>query len=79
VQVASHRRQVDALTEFANLRRRSPRLLQGFQPLIQRADLPGKGTYYRLRIGPLASKGDAVRFCQALKAAGKSGCLIRRR
>ncbi len=79
VQVASHRRQVDALAEFAGLKRRFPDIIGNYKPLIQRADLGDRGIYYRLRIGPLASKADAAGFCQSLKAAGKNDCLIRRR
>ncbi len=79
VQIASHRRQVDALTEFSRLQRKSPEAVGNYKPLIQRADLGERGIYYRLRIGPLASKEDAVRLCASLKAAGKPECLIRRR
>ncbi len=79
VQVASHRRQVDALAEFAGLKRRFPDIIGNYKPLIQRADLGDRGIYYRLRIGPLASKADAAGFCQSLKAAGRKDCLIRRR
>jgi len=79
VQIASHRRQVDALAEFAGLKRRHPDVIGNYKPSIQRADLGDRGIYYRLRIGPLASKADAANFCESLKTAGKNDCLIRRR
>lgn len=79
VQIASHRKQVDALSEFASLQRRHPKAVGSYQPLIQRADLGERGIYYRLRIGPAESKEEAVKLCSALKAAGKAECLIRRR
>ena len=79
VQIASHRRQADALAEFAGLKRRYPQVIGNYKPSIQRADLGDRGIYYRLRIGPLASKADAARFCESLKTAGKNDCLIRRR
>lgn len=79
VQIASHRKQVDALSEFSRLQRKSPNSVGNYKPLIQRADLGERGIYYRLRIGPLSSKEEAVRLCASLKAAGKRECLIRRR
>ena len=79
VQIASHRRQADALAEFAGLKRRFPEVIGNYKPSIQRADLGDRGIYYRLRIGPLASKADAARFCESLKTTGKNDCLIRRR
>ena len=41
-----------------------------FEPDIKRADLPGKGTWYRLRIGSFASAADANALCSKLKTSG---------
>ncbi len=77
VQVASHRRQSEAVAAFADLQRHYPNLITGYQPLIQRADLGDRGIYYRLRIGPVATKSDANSLCTSLKSAGLRGCLVR--
>jgi len=77
VQVASHRRQSEAVAAFADLQQRFPSLITGYQPLIQRADLGDRGIYYRLRIGPVATKSGANSLCTSLKSAGLPGCLVR--
>jgi cell division septation protein DedD len=75
--VAAYREQAEAVELFADLRQRYPGLISGLQPLIQRAEIPGKGIYYRLRIGPVADKGDAKQLCASLKNAGWAGCLVK--
>ncbi len=77
VQVASNQRQADSLAIFADLKRRYPDLVGDFRPLIQRADLGARGIFFRLRIGPLASKADANRLCGSLRNAGLPGCIVR--
>lgn len=77
VQIASHRRQAEALSKFADLQRRYPSLLANYQPLIQRADLGTRGIFYRLRVGPVDSKSSANRLCSDLRQAGISGCIVR--
>jgi len=77
VQVASNQRQADSLAIFADLKRRYPDLVGNFRPLIQRADLGSRGIFFRLRIGPLASKADANRLCGSLRNAGLPGCIVR--
>jgi hypothetical protein len=39
-------------------------LLDGLEPVIQRADIAGRGTYYRLR---LRSPHPPLQFCAALR------------
>jgi hypothetical protein len=41
---------------------------------IRRADIAGKGTFYRVRI-PVGSKDEAAALCEQYRAAGGS-CLI---
>lgn len=77
VQVASNQRQADSLAIFADLKRRYPDLVGNYRPLIQRADLGSRGIFFRLRIGPLASKADANRLCGSLRNAGLPGCIVR--
>lgn len=45
-------------------------LLSATAPVIRKAEVPGKGTFYRLYAGPVASMGDARAICQALKSRG---------
>ena len=52
-------------------------LLVGLGPDYQAADIPGKGTYHRLRIGPFRSKAEATEVCNALKAR-KQDCIPRK-
>jgi len=59
------------------LKQRFPSLLGEQRTDIQRADLGEKGTYYRVRIGPMTRRADAVRLCERLKAAGGS-CFVTR-
>mgnify|MGYP001189150271 CR=1 FL=1 len=79
VQIASHRREVDALAEFDRLQSQHPNVVGDYQVLIKRADLGERGVYFRLRIGLVATKEEAVRLCAAIKAVGKPDCLIRRK
>jgi cell division septation protein DedD len=77
VQVASNQRQADSLAIFADLQRRYPDLVQGYRPLIQRADLGSRGIFYRLRIGPIESRSEANQLCGSLRNAGLPGCIVR--
>lgn len=76
IQVAARRSQTDALAAFADLQQRYPELLSGYRPIIERADLGSKGTWYRLRVGPMQTKTAAVSLCDKLQAAGLKGCLV---
>ena len=49
--------------------------LTGLSRDVKVVQLPGKGTWYRLRIGPFASRAEANTKCAELKAAGMS-CLV---
>ena len=49
-------------------------LIVGLGPDYQSAEIPGKGTYHRLRIGPFRSKAEAAEVCSALKAR-KQDCI----
>ncbi|MGI9382740.1 MAG: SPOR domain-containing protein [Methyloligellaceae bacterium] len=77
VQVAARKSQTDALAAFADLQQRYPKLLSGYRPMIQRADLGDKGTWYRLRVGPMNEKTAATKLCKRLRSAGLRSCLVR--
>jgi hypothetical protein len=77
VQVTSQRSEADAQTEFKTLQAKFPSQLGNRQPLIHRADLGDKGTFYRALVGPFASSEAAAAMCSNLKAAGGS-CIVQK-
>ncbi|MFQ5619277.1 MAG: SPOR domain-containing protein [Rhodospirillales bacterium] len=64
-----------AEAEWRRLRRRHRDLLEALRPRVQRADLGGKGVFYRLQAGPLASAGRARGLCKTL-ARRNVPCLV---
>jgi hypothetical protein len=77
VQVTSQRSEADAQSAFRALQAKFPNQLGGREPLVRRADLGAKGTYYRALVGPFASAEEAAGMCSSLKAAG-GNCLVQR-
>jgi cell division protein FtsN len=49
--------------------------LGSYSPSIKPAEIPGKGTWYRLRVGGFADKAAAADVCQQLAAAGQA-CIV---
>jgi hypothetical protein len=77
VQLTSQRSEAEALAAFRTLRAKYPKELGGREPIIRRADLGAKGTFFRALVGPFASAEQAAGMCSSLKAAGGS-CLIQK-
>jgi hypothetical protein len=77
VQVTSQRSEAEAQTEFKTLQAKFPGQLGSRQPVIHRADLGDKGTFYRALVGPFASSEAAAAMCSNLKAAGGS-CIVQK-
>ena len=77
VQLAARRNEGAALAAYREMQGRYPSL-RGYSPLVQKVDLGTRGVYYRLRLGPLASRQEAEQFCSALRGEGLSDCLVRR-
>jgi hypothetical protein len=77
VQVTSQRSEAEAQTEFKSLQAKFPGQLGNRQPIIHRADLAEKGTFYRALVGPFASSEAAAAMCSNLKAAGGS-CIVQK-
>jgi hypothetical protein len=77
VQVTSQRSEAEAQTEFRSLQAKFPGQLGSRQPIIHRADLGDKGTFYRALVGPFASSEAAAAMCSNLKAAGGS-CIVQK-
>jgi hypothetical protein len=77
VQVTSQRSEAEAQSEFKTLQAKFPGQLGSRQPIIHRADLGDKGTFYRALVGPFASSEAAAAMCSNLKAAGGS-CIVQK-
>ena len=70
VQVSSQRSEADAQAAFRSVQSKYSSVLGDRQPVIRRADLTGKGTYYRAMVGPFTTRDQAIQLCSSLKAAG---------
>lgn len=77
VQVSSQRTEAAALTAYKNLQRKFPSVLGDRAPDVAKADLGAKGVYYRARVGPMATRDEAVSFCEQLRAAG-GDCIVQK-
>jgi hypothetical protein len=75
VQVTSQRSEAEAQAAFRELKGKYPDQLGNRQPIIRRADLGDKGTFYRALVGPFGSREQAIQVCTTLKAAGGS-CIV---
>jgi tetratricopeptide (TPR) repeat protein len=72
VQLGAWRTEGEAQEGWKKAVGRAPGVLDGLEPHIVIADLPGRGRYYRLRTG--LGSGGAVQLCASLIAAGQA-CL----
>lgn len=75
VQLTARRSEEQAREAFVGLKRRFPSILGPYQPNVLRADLGDRGIYYRVRIGPMSQRSDAISLCERLKSAG-GDCLV---
>lgn len=76
IQIASLPSEAEAQKSYSNLSAKFSSVIGGKSPDIKPAEIPGKGTYYRLRI-VAGSKDEAIALCSRYKAAGGS-CLVSR-
>ncbi|MDL2398498.1 SPOR domain-containing protein [Rhizobium mayense] len=74
VQIASLPSEAEAQKSQANLKAKFASVIGGHPLEIRRADIAGKGTYYRVRV-VAGSKDEAADICQRYRAAGGT-CLI---
>lgn len=66
--LASYKNPANAERGWTQLSEANADLLGAQRPIVRRVDLPGKGIFYRLHAGPVASMSDAKALCAALKA-----------
>jgi hypothetical protein len=76
IQIASAPSPESAQATWASLNRKFSSVIGGRNVKIQKADIPGKGTFYRVRIAA-GSKADAAALCAKYKSAGGQ-CLVSR-
>ena len=69
LQLTSQRSEAEAKAAFNSLRAKYAAILGDRQAVIRRADLGGKGIYYRAQIGPV-SAAEADKQCSELRAVG---------
>lgn len=74
VQIASQPTAELAQKSYANMAQRYGNLIGGHAIDIKRAEIPNKGTYYRVRV-QAGTKNDATTLCERLKSAGGS-CFV---
>ena len=77
-QVGARNDQEAAMAAFATLQQKYASVLGNHSPSVVKVDLGEKGVWYRLRVGPFDSKGEAEQLCEQLKTAGMKGCFARK-
>ncbi len=75
VQIASQRSEEAARAHWKKLERKVRRRVRQGEPVVMRAELGARGTFYRLRLVGFKDRGTARRACRALKR-GRISCLV---
>ena len=76
MQIASQPTVESAQSTYQDLQRRYGGVLSGRTANIVKAEVAGKGTFYRVRV-PAQSRNDAINLCTSYKAAG-GNCFVSR-
>ncbi len=74
VQLGAYGSDAEAHGVWSKLQKKIP-ALSSRSPIIVRADVQGKGVFYRLRVGGFASKDDAKKFCKTMSDSGQA-CIL---
>ncbi|MCY4488414.1 MAG: SPOR domain-containing protein [Deltaproteobacteria bacterium] len=75
VQIYSARSHAGALAGWGRLVAMEKDLLDSLTPRVVKADVPKKGVFYGLRVGPFPDRAAARRLCGLLKARGRD-CFV---
>jgi hypothetical protein len=78
VQVSSQKSEADAKSSFKSLQGKYAGILGSRSASIHKAEIAGKGTFYRAMVGPFGTNDEATQFCVNLKSAGGQ-CVVQRR
>lgn len=73
IQLGAYGSQAEAEQNWARISSKHAGILGGFSHVIVKADVPGKGTFYRLRASGFETPDSAKQACTKLSAAGQ-GC-----
>ena len=76
--ISSQRSDADARASFKALQNKYPSVLGSRSPVIKKADLGDKGTYYRAMVGPFGSADEALQFRKSLEAIGGPQGIVQR-
>lgn len=74
MQIASQPSEASAQSSYQDLLRRYGSVLNGHQANIVKAEIAGKGTFWRVRV-PAETRNDAIKLCESYKAAG-GNCFV---
>ena len=74
MQIASQPSEAAAQSSYRDLAKRYSSVLGGRQASIVKAEIAGKGTFWRVRV-PAESRSEAIRLCESYKAAG-GNCFV---
>jgi cell division septation protein DedD len=75
IQLGSFPNAALAASAWSKIKSANQDLLADHSPAIKQAEIPGKGTWYRLRVGGFADKDEAQTACRQLETAGQA-CII---
>jgi len=75
VQLVALRSEAAARTAWAGYVKQHADLFGTLKPTVAKAEIKGKGTFYRLQAGPLADDGAARALCAQIRKR-KIGCLV---
>lgn len=78
LQLGALRSEAAARQEWERLKKGHADLLGSYTLTVQRAEVAGKGTFYRIRVGSLADRAAATAVCGKL-ALRKVGCFVVKR
>jgi cell division septation protein DedD len=51
---------------------------KGYEAFVEKANIPGKGTWYRVAVGRFSSRGEALAFARGLKEKGVNYSFVRK-
>jgi hypothetical protein len=74
VQISSQRSAEEAQTTYQKMREKYSDIIGSRQMSIQRAEVEGKGTFFRVRV-MAQTRQEAIDICTGLKSAGGS-CFV---
>jgi len=77
IQISSQRSEEAAWNHWKKLKAKVSRTVKGAKPVVMKAEIAGRGTYYRLRLVGFNGKTLPRKLCARLKRRGTS-CLVTR-